>query len=85
MRREGELVYVSEAYPNGLTEEEYWTLPAAERRRNDWERRIRNAEVFVRGRIRHRDHATITLPYWHKVVMNTETRARAMENVAFLD
>ena len=29
--------------------------------------------------------ATIKLPYWHLVVMNTETRARAMEHVAFLD
>ncbi|HSZ58827.1 MAG TPA: hypothetical protein VK797_24475 [Tepidisphaeraceae bacterium] len=65
--------------------EEYWSLPVAERRRRDRECRTRNAEVFVRGRIRRRDHATIALACWHKVVMNTEGRARAMENVAFLD
>jgi len=28
---------------------------------------------------------TITLPFWHRVVMNTETQSRTMVNVAFLD
>ena len=28
---------------------------------------------------------TITLPGWHRVVMNTEGQSRAMRNVAFLD
>ena len=45
----------------------------------------RNAEVYVRGRIRHADHRTITLHGWHRVLMNTENQARAMRNVAFLD
>ena len=31
------------------------------------------------------DHATITLPFWHRVIMNTETQSRTMANVAFLD
>lgn len=84
-RREGVLVHVSEAYPNGLTSAEFQALPATERRRCHWEERTRDAEVFVRGRIRHRDHATVMLPFWHKVVMNTETQARAMRHVAFLD
>jgi hypothetical protein len=39
----------------------------------------------VKGSVRHPDHKTIWLPYWHQVVMNTETRAIAMRNVAFLD
>ena len=31
------------------------------------------------------DHAVITLPFWHRVLMNTETQSRTMRNVAFLD
>ena len=33
----------------------------------------------------HADHATITLPFWNRVMMNTETQSRMMANVAFLD
>ena len=45
----------------------------------------RNPGVYVRGRVRHADHATITLHGWHRVSMNTEGRSKAMKNVAFLD
>ena len=50
-----------------------------------WQRRVRNAGVFARGTVRHRDHATITLHEWHQVWMNTENTTRQMANVAFLD
>jgi hypothetical protein len=82
---DGEEVFVSEEYPDGLTPREYFELPAGERRKTRWEQRVRGAEVYVRGRVKHRDHATITLPCWHKVVMNTETRSKAMRHMAFLD
>ena len=45
----------------------------------------KNPGVYARGGIRHSDHATITLPFWHRVMMNTETQSRTMRNVAFLD
>jgi hypothetical protein len=45
----------------------------------------RDAKVYVKGAIRHDDHDTLNLAYWHQVVMNTETQATAMRNVAFLD
>jgi hypothetical protein len=45
----------------------------------------RDALVYVKGTIRHADHATITLNGWHRVVMNEERKAKAMRNVAFLD
>jgi hypothetical protein len=45
----------------------------------------RNAQVSVRGRVRHADHKTITLHGWHRVLMNTEHQSRTMRNVAFLD
>jgi hypothetical protein len=41
--------------------------------------------VYVRGRVRHPDHRTVTLHGWHCVLMNTEGESRAMRNVAFLD
>ena len=50
-----------------------------------WQVMTRNSWVLVRGRVRHADHATIELPDWHRVVMNTEGQAQAMRSVAFLD
>ena len=46
---------------------------------------MRDARVYVTGAIRHKDHATVWLTDWHEVVMNTETQAKAMRHVAFLD
>jgi hypothetical protein len=45
----------------------------------------RNASVYARGTVRHSDHETITLSFWHRVLMNTETKTRTMAKVAFLD
>ena len=44
-----------------------------------------NAAVYVKGKVRHPDHKTITLHDWHAVEMNTETQAKAMRHVVFLD
>ena len=86
-RTGGELVYVCSRRPNGISEKEYRGLvaqtPAAKHWR--WQTMQRNAAVYVRGTVRHLDHATITLRGWHTVWMNTETATRQMANVAFLD
>lgn len=86
-RTGGERVRACSRFPNGITESEYQALivrdPKAERW--GWQVRFRNAEVYARGSVRHRDHATITLHEWHRVWMNTETTTRTMANVAFLD
>ena len=50
-----------------------------------WRTMRRNPGVYVKGRIRHADHATITLHGWHQVLMNTEGESKAMRNVASLD
>jgi hypothetical protein len=84
-RTGGQTVYVCERYPNGLTVGEYKALSSYERGAHVWRLMARDAVVYVKGKIRHPDHATIRLPYWHQVFMNTETRARAMAQVAFLD
>lgn len=33
---------------------------------------IRNTEIYVRGKIRHIDHKTITYKHWYQVVLNNE-------------
>ena len=72
------------ADPNGLTWPQRAKLPREERK-GLWRKMVRDARVYVKGRVRHPDHATITLQGWHEVVMNTETQAAAMRHVAFLD
>jgi hypothetical protein len=86
-RTGGETVYVSPAHPNGLLPAEYKRLlksdPSAARW--FWRKMRRDMDVYARGAVSHSDHATITLPCWHRVMMNTETQSRTMRNVAFLD
>ena len=79
VRTGGETVYVNRVFPDGLTEAER----AAWQRDNPdepmlWDVMQRNMEVFVKGAIKHPDHATIRLDGWHRVEMNTEARAQEM-------
>jgi hypothetical protein len=86
-RQGGETVHVCGSYPAGLRTAEYNRLIASKPKAKGWGWRVmrRNAEVYVKGRIRHPDHNTIGLYVWHKVVMNTESQAQAMRHVVFLD
>lgn len=84
-RQGGSLVYVSHRFPGGLNQRAFDALPDHERRRESWVPMTRDAEVYAKGTVRHSDHATIVLPTWHRVEMNTEQRARAMRHVVFLD
>jgi hypothetical protein len=86
-RTGGETVHVCSRHPNGVTESQFRKILSSNSGANTWGWRAmrRNPGVYVRGRIRHPDHATITLQGWHQVVMNTENESRAMRNVAFLD
>lgn len=83
----GTAVYFNHQFPNGLTEAERATLfatnPAAVRWQ--WRSMRRDPQVFVRGQVRHADHATITLDLWHRVLLNSEAESRAQASVAFLD
>ncbi len=87
VRTGGQRVYVSTQHPNGLSEDQYRNLLAGNDKAGKWNWRVmvRDAGVYVRGRIRHPDHKTIVLDGWHQVLPNTETQTRAMANVAFLD
>jgi hypothetical protein len=73
--------------PGGILEAEYRRRLEERPEARNWGCRVmwRNAEVYVRRRIRHADHRTITPHGWHRVLMNTEIQSRAMRNVAFLD
>ena len=80
-------MYVCRQHPNGLSEAGYRRLLArnADSRRWGWQTMRRDPEVYVKGRIRHPDHATIVLQDWHRVLMNTEHQSEAMRSVVFLD
>lgn len=86
-RTGGESVYVCAQHRNGVNPSQYRKILSRNEKAKHWNWRImqRNPDVYVRGRIRHPDHKTITLHRWHRVVMNTEHQSRAMRNVAFLD
>jgi hypothetical protein len=86
-RSGGEAVHVCDRYPNGVTPDEYRAIWQNNPNAVRWKWRVmrRNPGVYARGTVRHSDHATITLPFWHRVIMNTETQSRTMANVAFLD
>lgn len=80
----GETVYVSRRFPNGLTEASYrrFIQRNADAKNQDWRIMRRNPEVYAMGKVRHPDHKTISLPFWHRVVMSNE---RPSSNVVFLD
>jgi len=86
-RTGGETVHVCRRHPNGVTPDEYHSILQRNPEAAGWGWQVmrRNPGVFARGTVRHSDHATITLPFWHRVQMNTETQSRTMANVAFLD
>ena len=84
-REGGETVYVNRENPNGLTQAQFARLSEKVRSQPGWRTMVRNPRVLVRGTVRHPDHKTIVLNGWHEVFVNTETRAVAMRNVAFLD
>ncbi len=82
-----ELVYVVSGESDILSEAEYRQRKLAE---PDFDRRgvrtkVGNPQMFVRGRIRHPDHATIVLLKWHRVLSNAGGIASDVPSVAFLD
>jgi hypothetical protein len=86
-RSGGETVHACSRHPNGVTPDEYRSILRRHPDAARWNWRVmrRNPGVYARGTVRHSDHETITLPLWHRVIMNTETQSRTMANVAFLD
>src|SRR5207302_1300075 len=73
-RTGGEAVHVCSRHPNGVTEAQYQKVVGGNPKAKGWGWRTmrRNPGVYVRGRVRHADHKTITLHGWHRVLLNTE-------------
>jgi hypothetical protein len=86
-RSGGVSVMVCARYPQGLTHEQYRRVLAAtpNAARYGWRQMMRDPAVYVRGRVWHRDHKTVVLDGWHRVVMNTEAEAPFAPRVVFLD
>jgi hypothetical protein len=84
-RRGGETVFVDADHPGGISRAAFELLSPSQQQRGRWREMVRDPELYAKGSVRHPDHNTIVLPYWHHVLMNTEQRARAMRQVAFLD
>jgi len=84
-RRGGETVFVNPVHPSGISQAEFEALSPSQQRSSDWREMVRDPELYAKGAVRHPDHNTIVLRFWHRVLMNTEHQARAMRHVAFLD
>jgi hypothetical protein len=86
-RMGGTPVWVCSRFPNGVWEAQYKQIIAGNPKaaRWDWRRMVRGAGFFARGRVWHRDHKTVVLDCWHRVVMNTEGEAPFAPRVVFLD
>jgi hypothetical protein len=87
MRRGGVTVMVCREYPAGVHPATYEKLISTDPKASSmsWRRMTRDAEVYARGQVRHRDHKTIHLDGWHRVHMNRERFARHAPQIAFLD
>ena len=46
---------------------------------------VREREVFIRGRVRHVDHATVKTANWRKVIRNSESNAGRAAGVGWVD
>lgn len=87
MRRGGATVMVSSEYPTGINPARYERLISTDPKARSmaWRSMTRDADVYARGEVRHRDHKTIDLDGWHRVYMNRERFARHAPQIAFLD
>jgi len=70
--------------PSLLSLSEYNNLTREDKTR--YRSMVRDATVYVKGRISHKEHATVHLGgIWHKVLINTEAQSKARANSVFLD
>ena len=83
-RTGGEAVYFSESKRQVLTVPQYRKLlrqrPSAVK--EDWRIRQRDAADFVRGTVLHPEYSPITLPGWHRILMNTGSLAQSLRHGA---
>lgn len=88
VRDGGVRVWVCSKYPNGVEEKQYRSILKGQKDAKgwNWQVRVADAKVYVRGKVSHADHATLDLgTEWHEVLMNRESDAPSMRHVRFID
>lgn len=82
IREGGELVYIVSG--RQYSEEEFKRHKKRDKNfaRYGFRTMLRNPNVYVRGNVRHEDHATIKLEGWHRAFINAELTS---SHVSFLD
>jgi len=65
---------VCNRYPDGLTDDEYLDLIRRQPEAQDlpWRLMLRGVEAYGMGDVHHRDHRTVHLPFWHRILPNRE-------------
>jgi len=91
IRKGGSTVWVHPKWaPNGVTEAQANAIRNRNgimwsENRSEWTQRVADATAYVRGFVKHSDHKTIHLKGWHRVLPNTEDKAKAGRFLKFLD
>lgn len=83
-RKPGLTVYVARGQ-GVIPAEQFNAMSPTERKKHAWRAQTEVTDVWAKGRVSHPDHATVTLVGWHRIEMNQEQNARAMQHVAFID
>ena len=68
---------------NPHTADELIVLPGALVAGGAWA--VRSREIFIRGKVRHVDHATVSFSGWRKVIRNAEPNAGQASGVGWVD
>jgi len=87
-RTGGTTRYFHTNFPEGVDVHKYNKLVKErdERARGRWDQRTTGMRAFVKGKIRHIEHATVDLGnIWHEVIVNTEALSISRSNVVFMD
>ncbi len=85
-RTGGEAVYHHAKTNRVLTVPQYRRLLQQRPREvREWRIMQRGMAAYGRGAVRHPDHGTIMLHDWHRILMNTESEAQAVGQVALPD
>ena len=86
-RTGGTFVWVTGKYPQGVSDATRERLLATNPKAKgwNWQKMVRDPELYVKGRVWHSDHKTVVLDGWHRVAMNTERQASFAPRVVFLD
>lgn len=86
IREGGKEIYTCPKYPDGVDKEKYDEIKKTpEAKYWPWRQGRVDATVYGKGKVTHRDHATIHLNGWHQILPNTEQKARGFSHLLYID